>query len=213
MRITSIRQYKGTTYEVALDEGRKFYLHADIIADFGLCSGMELDRTELRKIIYASNFRRAFQYALHLLDYRDYSYKEMFRKLEKTYKNEDLCYAVMEKLVKLGVINDARYAERLARRLVETKRYGLRRAKQEILAKGIDVYTAEDALASYEDCAMENLAYLLERKYSRLLTDEIDRKSIEKVKSALVRYGYGFDDINRAVKDFFECAGDSQEDA
>lgn len=212
MRITSINKYKGTTYEVELDESRKIYLHADIIVDFGLRSDTELDRAELRKIIYASNFRRAFQYALHLLDYRDYSYKEMFRKLEKTYKNEDLCFAVMAKLVKIGVINDVRYAEKLARKYVEAKRFGLRRAKQEMLAKGIDSNTAEDALSAYKELAEENLAFLLERKYSRLLADETDRKSIEKVKGALVRYGYGFAEINSAVREYLENAEDSQED-
>ncbi len=213
MKITSVKQYKGSTYEVELDEERKIYLHIDIIADFGICSGMELDKPELRKIIYASNFRRAFQYALHLLDYRDYSYKEMFLKLEKTYKNENLCYAVMKKLVGVGVINDIRYAERLARKLVEAKRYGLRRAKSEMLLKGISSDIADDALGAYCDAVQENLAYLLERKYARLLTDESDRKSIEKVKGSLVRYGYGFAEINAAVREYFENADDLQEDS
>lgn len=212
MKITSIRQYKGTTYEVELDEERKIYLHADIIADFAMYSGMELTREELKKIIYASNFRRAFQYALHLLDYRDYSHKEMLSKLIKTYKNESLCNAVMKKLTDIGVINDARFAERMARKLVETKRYGVRRAAQELYLKGIDKFTAEDALVPYEESAEENLAYLLEKKYSRLLTDKADRKSIEKVKNALVRYGYGFSDINAAVRDYFENAEFLQED-
>ena len=45
---------------------------------------------------------------------------------------------------------------------------------------------------------------LLETKHSRYLTDSSDRKSIEKVKNALVRYGYDFSDINRAVKEYFE---------
>lgn len=208
MKITSVRQYKGTTYEVELDECRKIYLHADIIADFALCTNMELERDELRKIIYASNFRRAFQYALHLLDYRDYSFREMFGKLEKTYKNEKLCFEVMKKLVKIGVINDARYAEKLARRLVEAKHYGFYRAKREMLAKGLDSDTAEEALAAYEDSAEENLTLLIEKKYARLLTDKDDRKSIEKVKSALVRYGYSFDDVNRAVREYFELQED-----
>lgn len=211
MKITSVKQYKGTTYEVELDESRKIYLHADIIADFALYTDMVLEREELRKIIYASNFRRAFQYALHLLDYRDYSFREMFGKLEKTYKNEKLCFEVMKKLVKIGVINDARYAEKLARRLVEAKHYGYYRAKREMLAKGLDSDTAEDALAVYEDSADENLALLIEKKYARLLTDRDDRKSIEKVKSALVRYGYGFEEVNRAVKNYFENE-DSWED-
>lgn len=50
----------------------------------------------------------------------------------------------------------------------------------------------------------ENLMTLLETKHARFLTDKTDRKSVEKVKSALVRYGYGFDEINRAVREYFE---------
>ena len=175
---------------------------------------MELDTPELRKIIYASNFRRAYQYALHLLDYRDYSYKEMRGKLIKTYKNESLCEAVMKRLEEFSFINDERYAERLARKYIEGKRFGIRRAAREMGAKGIDRFTAEDALAPYEDSDRDNLAYLLEKKYSRLLTDSSDRKTIEKVKNALVRYGYGFTDINAAVKEYFENEQDEdiQED-
>ena len=30
MKITSVKKYKGTTYEVVIDEERKIYLHADI---------------------------------------------------------------------------------------------------------------------------------------------------------------------------------------
>ena len=50
----------------------------------------------------------------------------------------------------------------------------------------------------------ENLKELLETKYSRYLTEPDDRKSIEKAKSSLVRYGYSFDEINRAVREYFE---------
>ncbi len=204
MKIISVKKYKGKTYETELDDGRRIYLHADIIADFGLHSGSEFDRTELKKIIYASNFRRAYQRALYLLDYRDYSYREMLRKLTETYKNEKLCLEVMKKLNDIGIINDSRYAEKLARRMIEVKRYGMRRAVREIMLKGIDRNTAQEALEEYEGLADENLAYLLERKYSRLLTDEHDRKSVEKVKSSLVRYGYDYDEINCAVRNYFE---------
>lgn len=212
MQISSISRYKGAVYETELDDGRKLYLHADIVADFGLCSGMEFDRTLLRKIVYASNYRRAFEYALYRLDYRDYSYREMFTKLVQTYKNEELCYDVMKKLTKLGVINDVRYAEKLARRYVEVKRYGIFRARREMMLKGIGRETADSALEAYADSAQENIAWLLERKYSRLLDDSGDRKSIEKVRGALVRSGYGFDEINRALREYFDSACDPQED-
>ena len=53
---------------------------------------------------------------------------------------------------------------------------------------------------------------LLRTKHSRYLTDIEDRKSIEKVKSALVRYGYDFSEINRAVKEYFESRNDLEEE-
>lgn len=204
MKVTYVKIYKGTTYEAEIDNTRKIYLHADIIADFDIHEGMELERSELKKIIYASNFRRAYQYALYCLDYRDYSAKEMREKLVKTYRNESLCGAVVRKLESAGIIDDERYAEKLAVRYVEARKYGFRRAKHEIMMKGIDEYLAEDILQPYGESFSENLMHLIETKYARLLTDRNDRKSIEKVKSSLVRYGYGFDEINRATGEYFD---------
>ncbi|MCM1314719.1 MAG: RecX family transcriptional regulator [Prevotella sp.] len=208
MKITSVKVYKGTTFEVEIDNEKKIYLHADIIADFRVREGMELERTELRKIIYASNFRRAYQYALYCLDYRDYSTKEMRDKLIKSYKNENLCQAVVKKLEECGIISDERYAEKLARRFVEGKKYGLKRAKREIMLKGIGEYLAEDALQIYAEKFPENIAVLLRTKYAGLLTDRKDRKSIEKVKSSLVRYGYSYDEINHSVSEYLDCQED-----
>lgn len=210
MEITSLKRYKGTTYEVELDSERKLYLHIDTIVDFGLKTGMSIERDQLRKIIAASNFRRAYQYALYCLDYRDYSAEDLFEKLMKTYKNEAVCLAVVRKLAKAGIIDDQRYAEKLAQKLVETKKFGYHRALREMKAKGLDEDTAVDALEKYDDLFAENLAQLIEKKHSRYLTDSGDRKNIEKVKNALVRYGYGFDEVNRAVRDYFESVERSE---
>ena len=72
------------------------------------------------------------------------------------------------------------------------------------MQKGIDKFTADDALSPYSEMYSENIMHLLKTKHSRWLTDESDRKNIEKVKNALVRYGYDFTEINLAVKDYFE---------
>lgn len=204
MEITSLSHYKGKTFEVEIDNQRKLYLHIDIITDFGIAQGMEIERAELKKVIYASNFRRAYEYALYRLDYRDFSAEEIYEKLLETYKNEALCLEVVKKLARAGIINDERYAEKLARKFVESKKYGYRRAKREMMQKGLAENTVCGALKQYADTFEENLAALLRGKYSRYLTDDTDRKSIEKAKNALVRYGYGYDEINRAVAEYFE---------
>jgi len=204
MKITSLKKYKGQTYEAELDYERKIYLHADIIVDFGLREDDELDRNKLREIIWASNFRRAYQRALYLLDYRDYSRAEMYKKLLSNYKSERLCTAVADKLEKNGIIDDERYAEKLAVRYVSVRKFGYRRAKREMMMKGIDQFTADDALEPYSQEFGENLMTLLETKHARNLTDRSDRKAVERVKASLARYGYGFDEINRCIKEYFE---------
>ncbi|MBR1592870.1 MAG: RecX family transcriptional regulator [Ruminococcus sp.] len=211
MEVTGLKKYKGTTYEIEIDNQRKIYLHIDTITDFGIARGMELDRETLRKIIYASNFRRAYQYSLYCLDYRDYSAEEIYEKLMKTYKSEKLCLDVVRKLARADIINDKRYAEKLAGRYVESKKYGFKRAKREIVLKGIDEDTADEALSHYDGLFYENLVYLIESKYCRQLEDKKDRKEIEKVKGILFRYGYNFDDINRAIREYFKNADLSED--
>lgn len=204
MKITSLSQYKGKTFEIEIDNQRKLYLHIDIITDFGLIQDMEIEPAELKKIVYASNFRRAYEYALYRLDYKDFSAEEIYQKLLETYKSETLCLEVVKKLARAGIINDERYAEKLARKLVESKKLGFRRAKREMLAKGLTEAVVYNALNQYEGVFEENLITLLNGKYSRYLTDSKDRKSVEKAKNALVRYGYSYEEINRGVKEYFE---------
>ncbi len=204
MKITAIKKYKGSSYEVTVDDERKIYLHIDIIHDCNICIGSEFDSKQLEEIIYISNRRKAYQYSLYLLDYRDYSYRELFKKLLGVYKNEDLCFEVMDKLVKSGMINDRRYAENLARKYIEVKKFGINRARREMYNKGIMGEVAETALEPYADYAFDNISELLEKKYIRYLDDPDDKKNIEKVKNSLIRSGYSFDDINKAIDIYFE---------
>ena len=64
--------------------------------------------------------------------------------------------------------------------------------------------TVETALEQYNEAFEENLRELLRGKYSRYLADITDKKSVEKAKNALVRYGYSYDEINRGIAEYFE---------
>ena len=99
MIITSLEKYKGSTYEVTVDK-QKIYLHKDIILDFGIKVSKEISEEKLEEILEASEKRRAFERAMYLLDYRDYSYRELFGKLSESYE-EDICFYVLNKLAGL----------------------------------------------------------------------------------------------------------------
>lgn len=198
LNIISVEKFKGSTYQVNFDEGEPAFINSEIIAQYNIKGGVSIPESAWNQVVYANEFRRARERALYLMDYRDHSYIELFKKLEKNY-DEDICYDVIDSLVEVGIVDDRRYAENLAQRLMEVKRCGYYKAVQEMRRKGISKELANEILSEYEDTTQERLKDLIESKYARRLEDE---DGIKKVKNALVRNGYSYKDINAALEDF-----------
>lgn len=197
MKIINLEKYKGKTFQVDFDNGETYFWHFDIICEYHLKEDMDIPDDALEEIISSNEFRKAKERALYLLDYRDYSYTELFEKLEKNY-SEDTCYKVLERMVELGTIDDRRYAERLARHYSEVKKFGYYRASVEMNRRGIPREIIDESLSEYEDTVYERLFELINKKYYRYLDDE---KGVKKVKNALVRYGYSYEDINAVLNE------------
>ena len=199
-KVERVSQYKGKTLEIDFDTRAPIFIHADIAFDYHVLAGLEMSEGAICEVIRANDTRRAKERALYLLDERDYSYVELFKKLEKNY-DEDICFEVLNRLVELGCINDRRYAMKLAEHLCVTKKYGYYRAREQMRVKGVPNELIDEALAEFEDDTLDRLEELVERKYAKYLTDE---KGYNKVKSALVRLGYSFSDINAVLENFEE---------
>lgn len=197
MKITEISPYKGSTVCVIFDGGERIYIHEKILAEYNLKEGISVPQEAVEEIVAANDYRRARERALYLLDARDYSFVELYRKLEKNY-DEDVCLRVCKNMAELRFINDRRYAESLARQLFEVKRVGMLKAKQEMKRRGLSDAIIEEAVEPYsdEEESFSRLEELVERKYERYLTDE---KGVKKVKNALLRQGYRYDEINAAL--------------
>ena len=198
LNIISVEKFKGSTYQVNFDEGEPAFINSEIIAQYNIKGGVSIPESAWNQVVYANEFRRARERALYLMDYRDHSYIELFKKLEKNY-DEDICYDVIDSLVEVGIVDDRRYAENLAQRLMEVKRCGYYKAVQEMRQKGISKELANEILSEYEDTTQKRLKDLIESKYARRLEDE---DGIKKVKNALVRNGYSYKDVNAALEDY-----------
>lgn len=206
VQIVSIAPFKGQVAEVALSDGRSLWLHNALIYDAGLHKGDALTEAQITELLQQAADRRAFEYGLYLLERRGYSYRELYDKLMQAERaDEQATLHALEKLVRLGFLNDARYAEALARQLVEQKRYGLHRAAMEMRHRGLSAEEIDNALAPYEDPedTAQRLMQLLERKYARRLTDPHDRRAIESVKASLIRRGFDYSDVRNAIEDYF----------
>lgn len=202
MRITELCEHKGDTWKIELG-GARYYVNGAIIAQFGLEKGQEITREELAKVRAADVLRKAKARALYLLGERDMCLAELTKKLTKTY-GEEIASEAASYVLGLGYINDERYAAKLAEYLTKRKQYGKRRAKQEMLHKGLERELVEEALAQIPDEAVSReLVELIERRYANKLGEYKER---QKVIAALARRGFSFDEIKRAIA---QCVVDS----
>lgn len=196
MKIIKIEKFKGQTYGVYFEEEEPVFINSEIVAEFNLKEGIDIPESAVSEIVRANDIRRARERALYLLDAREYSYTELFKKLEVNY-DEDICYEVLNRLAELGLINDRRYAERLGEYLIEKKRFGRYRASQEMYRRGLSREIINETLDKYDEDSVVRLYELVKEKYERYMTDE---KGINKVRNALVRKGFSYDDINVVIK-------------
>ena len=161
MEITELHAYKGNTWLLRMDGSESpYFLHVSVVQKFHLQEGMRLPESAWEQVQTAELSRKAFQYACYLLDRRDYSYQEMYRKLEPKYPAA-VCYAVTDRLAAKGLISDRRYAEQLARHYVAGKHFGLRRARQEMYRHGLLEAQIQEALEPYTEQMAEQLQALI----------------------------------------------------
>ena len=206
MKILEINPAKGKLFEIVLENEQKLWLHADLVQSEFLRTGDDLDEERIADLKRQAAEHRAYEYGLYLLEKRGYSYRELYGKLiAAPHAQEDAVLAALEKLMRYGFLNDAVYAEQLARHFVEGKKFGIRRAEYEMRHRGLSQEDIDDALAEYDDAEKisAQLLEILQKKYTRYLTDPDDRKATEKVTAALVRRGYTYQEIRYALEDYY----------
>ena len=209
MKIEAMTPVKGKLTEILLENGNRLRLHGDLIIREGLRIGDELDEARIAELRQAAAERRAYEYGLYLLERRGYSYRELYQKLtDANNSQENAVLAALERLTRYGFLNDALYAEQLARHFIEGKKYGIRRAEYEMRHRGLSQEDIDEALSAYDDPEQisSQLLEILQKKYARYLTDPDDRKTVEKVTAALVRRGYTYTQIRYAIEDYYAAA-------
>ena len=142
----------------------------------------------------------AKQKALSLLDRRDYSRAELLGKLAEKGFDEAAAEAAVERLASLGFVDDARYAPIVVRHYA-AKGYGAQRVRGELQRRGIPRELWDAAMAEMPE-QDETLDRLLRARLRG--ADPGDRAALKKATDALLRKGYGWDEIHSAVERYRE---------
>ena len=199
-RVEEVSQFKGETLRVDFDCREPIFINSSVVSSLGIRSGITMTEEDIEEAVSKNDFRRARERALYLLDERDYGYVEMFKKLENNY-SEDICYEVVNDLSRLGLIDDRRYAKKCAEYFLTRKLWGKYRAREEMRRRGIPSELIDEALEEYDEGSDDRLREPIEKKYARKLADE---NGVNKVKAALARQGFSYDEIKRVLAEYEE---------
>ncbi len=198
--IITAQKGKANKIHISIDGEYKLTVDADFWFSCGYVSGDEIDEDAYASLADSIAKRRCFNRALNILSRRDHCEKELFIKLKRA-DGESAALDAVERVKKLGYIDDERYAVNLANELANRKGCGKRAILAELIHRGVDRETAENTIHSITLDESDNIRVLLNGKYSRKLTSEKGRKQVF---AALLRLGYSYSDIRSAMNEYDE---------
>lgn len=132
--------------------------------------------------------------ALSLLERRDYGSEELCAKLVEKGAEPDEARAAVRYMVRVGFIDDERYAAMVVRHYA-AKGYGVGRVREELRRRKLDRELWDAALAELPE-PDETVDALLRAK---LRGKAADRDTIRKAGAALVRRGFTWEAVKAAT--------------
>ena len=196
--ISEIRETRGQM-EISADGSVLFRVRKKHYAKLPLQVGEEIDPEAYLDRLAGIQFPDAYEAALTSLDFSARTAREIGQSLRRKGYVQPAIDAVIARLTESGLIDDKRYAERLAETTVH-KPVGVYAMKRKLRAKGISDEDAEAALGAFDEeqqlQAAKDAAEKLVRKYLALPA----REAKSKLSQALARRGFSWDVVREAVE-------------
>ena len=196
--ITEIRPRKLTKlFEVYSEEGLEFLANEKFLNENLILPRTEWNNEDFELLRAKAHLLDAIRKCVDILSRKDYSKKELLRKLRDKGIPDDAAEGALQYMEKHGYQNDYRYAKRLAE-LGKTS-YGRRRVEQMLYTHGIDKETVRQVTDEVFDNACseeEKLDGILEKAATgKDLKDSLQKS---KIFAKLARLGYAPSDISAA---------------
>ncbi|MEK6672478.1 MAG: regulatory protein RecX [Nitrospirota bacterium] len=142
--------------------------------------------------------KMALNYAYRLLSYRSRSEKELIDKLNTKGFDEGISNKVLRQLRSSGLIDDARLASSLSRLAAEYKHLGASGTRRFLADRGIPRGIITEAVKEIDE--FETAGRLIQKKL-RLMRDLPENMVIRKLYGILMRKGYSYEIIKKALRD------------
>ena len=187
---------KNGRFYLALENGEGFSVGPNEAADFSLYAGRELSDGELNALRGAASLGRCKERAMRILGARPMGEQELYERLIEKGEAEQDAAETVAWLVRLHILDDTDYAAMVVRHYA-AKGYGPRRVREELRHRKLPRELWDEALEALPE-QEDQIDRLLR---SRLRGADIsDRAALKKASDALLRRGFGWDEIKSAVE-------------
>ncbi|MFC4410187.1 recombination regulator RecX [Chungangia koreensis] len=200
--ITKISRQKKNAerYNIYLDNKYAFSVDENVLVQFQLTKGKELDDLTIDEMVFEDEVRKAFNKALHYLGFRMRSEFEVKKKLLDSEFGEAVVLEAIQKLNELGFLNDETFTQALLNTQKATGKKGPKSIRQEFRKKGIDKELQEEILSTYSEKEQISIATELAEKVARTERGKTPFQVKQKIQETLLRKGYGFEVIGQVVE-------------
>lgn len=198
MIITTVKRDKNHTVRVELDSSQSVRIDLDYWNGLCLREGDTLSGEKLTEIVKESEYIRAKSRGMWFLDRADHSEKSLYEKIVKGGISATAAARAIARLKELGLIDDYRYAARMAERMSQSN-ISKRESYAKLLQKGIPKDIIKSVL---EDTAFDEASQIeavIQKKYRTKLAD---KDSIQKIYAALIRKGFSYGAVREALKKY-----------
>lgn len=202
MRIDSIeKSRKGNKFKVLFDDGMELLLSKEVIIDFGLRRNDEISDKVCSELRDAQSYRDAYLAAARLLNYRLRTRSELNKRLMQKGFQQAIVEKVIRKMVEIGLLDDARFADAFVASKIASKPVGKRELARGLMEKGVAKETAAAAVSLVGDDETQ-LSLALDAASTRMrsLARFEPAKRKEKLVAFLARRGFGWDVIKKVIK-------------
>ena len=199
--ITKISRQKRNQerYNIYLNEEYAFSVDEAILIQYSLTKGKVLDDLTVDEIAFDDEIQRSFNRALSFLSYQMRSEHEVHEKLKALEFGEAVIQEALQKLKKLGFLNDESYSKALLETKKKTAKKGPRAIQKDLEKKGIDKKLQQKVLHSFSEEEQLQLAIQLAEKAVRNERRKTPSQMKQKVQEILTRKGYTFSIVEQVL--------------
>ena len=196
MKITAITQQvkRPGRYSVYVDGQFAFGLGEAQLLSSRVVSGQEITEAELAELKGEAEFGKLFDRTLNLLSYRPRSEYELRDYLKRKKQSPALIEKILNKLSKLGYVDDEAFAKRWVEHRRSIKATSSRKLRAELKQKGVSNEYIDAALNEQKEADDTAIKHLIEKKRGKYA-------DTQKLMAYLARQGFRYDDIKRALSE------------